>query len=265
MAPTTTDHSKASFHVLVTGYGPFSRVPDNPSWRAVKPLHNALIHTDSAIIHVTTVGPIKVTYPAVLSLIPGLHARPPRLPAPDCLDAPILEPIITPPPEGYDFVFHLGAGRNGALSLEQLGHKLGYRNPGVDGKKAPVIAMEAPVRGFAEGYERFPEELQTEVDVQGVMEHLKQQGETRVVSSTDAGHYLCDFICYGSLAESQRPLFYPPPEGENKETKRSKSLFMHVPYDEHQPHSFEEKMTEAVRQIIAWVCTSGKALPVSSK
>ena len=43
---------------------------------------------------------------------------------------------------------------------------------------------------------------------------------------------------------------------------RSKSLFMHVPYDEHQPHTIEE-MTEAVRQIIAWVCAKEKALPVS--
>lgn len=186
---------------------------ENPSWRAVAPLHNTVIHTDSALIHVTAIGPVKVTYSTVLALLPGLHARPPKLPSPDSEDVPMPRPVIVPPPEGYDFIFHLGAGRNGALSIEQVGHKSGYGNPGVDGKMAPVIATSTKprefsaadhfeterirqnaggqpsenvgadpdpdsLRGFAEGYECFPEELRTEVDVPGLIEHLKQQGET---------------------------------------------------------------------------------------
>ena len=201
---------------------PFSYITQNPSWLAVAPLHNTVIKTASASIHITTVGPVRVAYEAVLSLVPGLHARPPRLPSLDSRDIPMPEPAAEPPAEGYDFVFHLGAGNNGKLSIEQVGHKSGYRSPGVDGKLAPVMGA-VPVlhatpsvaeqfeaerlrrgtesisdegegededsgpddngatrqrRGFAEGYECFPEELHTEIDVPGVIEHLKQQGET---------------------------------------------------------------------------------------
>ncbi|KAF8512421.1 hypothetical protein JB92DRAFT_2928574 [Gautieria morchelliformis] len=299
MPPTTSERSKPTYHALVTGYGPFSIVTDNPSWRAVVPLHNTLIHTDSATIHVTAIGPLEVTYSTILSVVPGLHARPPQLPPLNSEYAPMPEPVIAPPPEGYDLTFHLGAGRNGALSIEQVGHKTGYRSPGVDGKMAPVVAVTSnrlgqasaaeqfeterlrqgtkgpngnaldddvisanakpePSHGFAKGYECFPEELRTEVDVPGLIKHLEQQGETRVVASVDAGHFLCDFICFGSLAESQRPLFGPP---SDTKAKRSKSLFMHVPHDEHEPHTIEE-MTEAARQMIAWVCTKEKALPI---
>lgn len=114
--------------------------------------------------------------------------------------------MVPPPPDGYDFTFHLGAGPNGALSLEQVGHKSGYRQPDVNGELAPVIgtadakvqepeqqsvaerqhqtteaeleSRNAPLRGFGAGYECFPEVLHTEVDVPGLIAHLKQQGET---------------------------------------------------------------------------------------
>lgn len=195
---------------------------ENLSWLCIAPLHNTLIQTKSATIHVTALGPLKVSYSTILSLVPGLHARPPTLPSPTSEDAPMPEPAVAPLPEGYDFTFHLGAGYNGALSIEQVGHKSGYRNPGVDGKMAPIItkggdmasreeseadrfererlrqgnpnpngngtlddqkdtashAEPEALRGFAEGYECFPEVLRTEVDVPGLMEHLKQQGET---------------------------------------------------------------------------------------
>lgn len=73
-------------------------------------------------------------------------------------------------------------------------------------------------------------------------------------ASVDAGHYLCDFICYGSLAESQRSLF-----GKTKKDKRAKSLFMHVPYDEGAPFKIPE-LVELVKQVVAQVCTGENAL-----
>jgi pyroglutamyl-peptidase len=148
----------------------------------------------------------------VLKLLPGIHARPPRLPTAEEADFIFDEPLLgdeQPPPEkGYDFVLHVGAGSNGAIRFEQLGHKTGYRLPGVDDIFAPVVnsskagevkaASEADkfekermepygrekptapweLRGFAEGYEAFPEELYTEVDVAGLIAHLKRNGET---------------------------------------------------------------------------------------
>ena len=129
-------------------------------------------------------------------------------------------PAVPPPPGGYDLILHLGAGRNGALSIEQIGHKSGYQSKDVDGKMAPVVAPRTDahpreisaaerfetdrlrqgakgdcgdnaesesVRGFAEGYACFPEELRTEVDVPGVIAHLKRQGETVSPPPTLAG------------------------------------------------------------------------------
>ncbi|KAF8513021.1 peptidase C15, pyroglutamyl peptidase I-like protein [Hysterangium stoloniferum] len=278
------------YYVLVTGYGPFANIINNPSWACTSPLHNAVLHTPSgATIHITVLGPVRVSYPAVLKLLPGIHARPPRLPTIDetesIFDKPLLD--VQPPPEdGYDFVFHLGAGMNGAISLEQLGHKTGYSMPGVDGVYAPITksggaggvktlseadkfengrsvgqnvermpAVFGGSRGFADGYEPFPEELRTEVDVAGLIAHLKRQGEARVLASTDAGHFLCDFICYGSLAESQRTII----EGTDPPPKRTKSLFMHVPSAVNSPFTVTE-LTAAVKQIVAWVCTGEAAV-----
>jgi hypothetical protein len=50
---------------------------------------------------------VPVTYKAVLDSIPGLHARPPRLPETRQRDEEDL-PVIPPPEKGYDFIFHVG-------------------------------------------------------------------------------------------------------------------------------------------------------------
>lgn len=69
----------------------------------------------------------------------------------------------------------------------------------------------------------------------------------------DAGHYLCDFLFYGSLAEARRVakehdtdfLRSTPPRG-------TPVLFMHCPPDG-QPVK-TEAVTEAIKFIVAWVC-----------
>lgn len=62
--------------------------------------------------------------------------------------------------------------------------------------------------------------------------------------STDAGHYLCDFIYYCSLASS---VHCRDQHGES-----SRSLFLHCP-PVNSPMSTEE-VTRAVREIIVWAC-----------
>lgn len=62
----------------------------------------------------------------------------------------------------------------------------------------------------------------------------------------DAGHYLCDFIYYGSLAEVKR-------SSKPYEKKRNTQvLFLHCP-PVGLPLSTEE-VTEAIKRIIIWVC-----------
>lgn len=153
-------------------------------------------------IHITALY-VPVTYDFVLSRIPGLHSRPPVLPLAE--EEPPIVALPEPPANGYDLVVHVGAGSTGNLKVEKLGHKLGYSIPDVDGKLPPIVDAHAPgsgkgtehvaerferdragisdasngdaaVRGFGEGYEEFAEELKTDIDVDKLVEKLKEAG-----------------------------------------------------------------------------------------
>lgn len=92
-------------------------------------------------VHITALQ-IPVVYQDVMSIVPGLHARPPVLP-----ESPDGDIILPDPPEnGYDFIFHVGVAGRGHLRLEQLAHKHGYRMKDAEGQYAPVVPVikEAP-------------------------------------------------------------------------------------------------------------------------
>ncbi|PPR00502.1 hypothetical protein CVT24_005525 [Panaeolus cyanescens] len=61
-----------------------------------------------------------------------------------------------------------------------------------------------PTRGFGLPYDAFPDEITTDIDVTRLVYDLKKNGVEQIYTSMDAGHYLCDFIYYCSLAEAQR-------------------------------------------------------------
>jgi pyroglutamyl-peptidase len=63
----------------------------------------------------------------------------------------------------------------------------------------------------------------------------------------DAGHYLCDFIYYCSLAEVARAI---KPYEEKRRTPQV--LFLHCP-PIGQPLSTDE-VTDALKKIVIWVC-----------
>lgn len=75
----------------------------------------------------------------------------------------------------------------------------------------------------------------------------------QVYSSMDAGHYLCDFIFYCSLAEAKRNAAkLEKDKARSTPPKMTPVLFMHCcPVD--QPLSTQE-VTQAIKQVIAWVC-----------
>jgi len=271
---------------------PFSVYSENPSWLAVEPLHNTVIPIEpssSAIkrcsqIHITTLK-IPVVYQSVLEIIPGLHERPPTMP-----DA---ENCIPPPEEGFDFVFHVGVAGNGPLQLEEVAHKVGYDLKDASQQLAPIVpSSQGPVpaeaegmgrarlskkskksfdthriRGFGKGYEDFPEELSTSLNLQTLMQCVKLSGTEvidgfysqqlstnhvqyllqQVCISQDAGRYLCDFIYYCSLAEAKRHA-----SADDKRTN-TQVLFLHCP-PVNKPLSTKE-VTKAIKRIIVWVCT----------
>ncbi|KAH7927123.1 peptidase C15, pyroglutamyl peptidase I-like protein [Leucogyrophana mollusca] len=293
------EHDDRPLNVLVTGFGPFSRYAVNPSWLAVKPLHNTVLNIDVLAtpimidnhvvmaepespstrprqIHITAIE-IPVVYEDVLAIVPGLHARPPVLPI---SDDPEYSSISTPH-DGFDLIFHVGVAGRGPLRMERVGHKFGYNMKDAKGCQAPIVRREdtnrvpsepseaermememarlanygmdppnvvdsgePPKRGFGKGYETYPEEIYTDIDVEKLVQYLKMSGVEQIYSSLDAGHYLCDFIYYCSLAEAKR--------ASAKSDKSSKILFLHCP-PVNQPLSTEE-VTEAIKRSVIWLC-----------
>jgi hypothetical protein len=140
---------------------------------------------------------------------------------------------IAPPPEnGYDFIFHIGLAGRGPFRIERLAHKTGYRMKDSSYKHAPIIeflpepsalepsqgemleqmrltsasmaivghaspidpAVDQPVRGFGKGYETFPEDLHTTIDVELLVHAMKEQGvEVGSPSSLTLFSLICGF------------------------------------------------------------------------
>ncbi|KAF8163750.1 hypothetical protein B0H34DRAFT_696675 [Crassisporium funariophilum] len=275
-----------TFRVLVTGFGAFSHYEENPSWLAVKPLQNAILTTDvqsdktaaaggRRAIHITTLQ-IPVVYESVLETVPGLHARPPILPE------SALPDTLPPPHTSYDFMFHIGVAGRGPLRMERVGHKLGYHMKDASGKLASVTrsspkdfsrrdmhevtaaenaererlgmdivetggdSIARPTRGFGSAYETFSDEITTDIDVTRLVQDLRRSGVEQIYTSMDAGHYLCDFIYYCSLAEAKRT------SNPYEKRRNTQVLFLHCP-PVNQPLSTEE-VTDAIKRIIIWVC-----------
>ncbi|KAF7782496.1 hypothetical protein Agabi119p4_1872 [Agaricus bisporus var. burnettii] len=144
------------FRVLVTGFGPSAQWEVNPSWLAVQPLHNEVLHTDPANhprpappsgkpvlpiddkllvprpIHISTLE-IPATYTSILKIVPKMHLRPPVLPE------QVRDEFLKPPPNGYDLMFHIGLAGRGPLRLERCGHKLGYNMKDAKSRYAPLV------------------------------------------------------------------------------------------------------------------------------
>ncbi|KZT72045.1 peptidase C15, pyroglutamyl peptidase I-like protein [Daedalea quercina L-15889] len=279
--PDDAPQDSTALHVLVTGYGPFLNFKLNPSWLAVKPLHNTTLRTLDASarpIHITTLK-VPVTYASVLSLTPGFHVRPPVLPEPE--DPDFAQSLA--PTGGFDFILHVGVAGPGSMRVEKRGRKIGYNKPDTEGKFCATVPtdndgdedgqdtvkppsalgqvgsvlyswtnsltayLKMPLRGFGAGYEQFPEELFTQVDSEGLIKYLKETGFTHIVPSTNAGLFLCEFINYCSLAEAQRAASH---QGSEKVTP---TLFLHCP-PVNEPLSTQE-VTDTLQKVVSWVCS----------
>lgn len=94
----------------------------------------------------------------------------------------------------------------GSMGMGYNNERLGY-NPAVHDPQPGIPGSETavrPMRGFGAAYETFPDEMATDIDVTRLVQDLKASGMSSIYTSMDAGHYLCDFIYYCSLAESKR-------------------------------------------------------------
>ncbi|KAF0332653.1 hypothetical protein GQ607_000669 [Colletotrichum asianum] len=214
--------SHDEFTVLVTGFGPFKvQYPVNPSWEIAHSLpaylpplraKNPKDHPSETTTTTTSrplppvrilVHPeaIRVNYQTVRHLVPQLWD-------------PATHPRI-------DAVVHIGmAGPRLFYSVERRGHRDGYAFPDVDGNR---LEDEERRKEQGEGWVWYgcPDEIETEFDLGDVLgrwkAHSPDRSDLRI--SEDAGHYLCDFIYFSSLAHLW------------KQQKHRRVVFLHVPSD----------------------------------
>ncbi|KAK3300876.1 uncharacterized protein B0H64DRAFT_25902 [Chaetomium fimeti] len=269
MGSVAADSSEEQpFTVLITGFGPFKRdYPVNPSWeivhslpthlpplRAKAPHHHYPSSSSSSssppqqnqqqpaippvrlLVHPS---PIRVNYQTVRALVPQLWD----------LDGGAARTRI-------DAAIHVGmAGPRLFYSIERRGHRDGYGMPDVDGELLGDEDGEGggegddknkDKEGGGEGKKRFwkglPAELETALDVEDVLGrwrgHSPKHMDLRI--SEDAGHYLCDFIYFSSLAHLEKA-------GEQR-----KVLFLHVPSDasEHSIATGRDLLLQLVRSVV---------------
>lgn len=179
--------------------------------------------------------------------------------------------IILPKKGHFDHVIHIGVGYPDHIAIETGAHKRGYQLPDVQKEKAPIATDQSntfrrevklspaeererenmqfqpsnghsvdPIRGFGKGYEQFSDEMLTKNDVPALVHWLQnEKGYKHVQQSKDAGRFLCDYIFYTSLCESQRA------------GKGTGVQFIHVPPLD-TPYSLQE-MQSIIKDAVRWI------------
>ncbi|KAK6958154.1 hypothetical protein Daesc_000949 [Daldinia eschscholtzii] len=230
------DSTKDELTVLVTGFGPFKeQYPVNPAWEITASLPDYLPpdrvkdparQAPSALppVRILKHGPVRVNYQVVRDLVPTLWDNPERK---------------------VDYVIHIGmAGPQHVYSIERRGHRDEYDKQDVDGQ---LLGDEQ--RHKLEGdkwiWHDVPEELTTDLEIGRIYKRWVERSpdNLRLQISDDAGHYLCDFIYFSSLAHLY------------KQERLKKVIFFHVPL-----HSDPESLSrgkELALQLIKSVCEVG--------
>ncbi|CCX32779.1 hypothetical protein FPQ18DRAFT_322109 [Pyronema domesticum] len=209
MAPT----NPKQIHVLITGYGGFSRIAVNPSWGIAStfiiPQTISLPSDGLEIVITAHPDELRVSYPLIDALVPELWKD-----------------------RKWDYILHIGVGLEGGYCLETQTWSEGYKLKDVDGF-APEVGEEVEMKGIhgseqkevAKGKGRI---LKTAVDVKWVVEKVvekvkaeEDEGEIlQMKVSMDPGMYLCGYIYRASLLEAEKY------EGE---ADKKRVCFLHVP------------------------------------
>lgn len=159
-------------------------------------------------------------------------------------------------PRKIDLCIHIGmADPRLYYSIEHRGHRDGYTMPDVDGEK--LRDDEARRReGDDWVWADVPSQLETDLDVRDVLGRWRKHSPVSIWAShrvscslliclvqafsdlrvsEDAGHYLCDFIYFSSLAhlykngEYRRVIFlHVPSDASDKAVAKGKDLTIHL-------------------------------------
>ncbi|KAF1979034.1 peptidase C15, pyroglutamyl peptidase I-like protein [Bimuria novae-zelandiae CBS 107.79] len=205
MAPVAS----AVTRVLVTGFGPFQGVPNNPSWAIASLLPTTLPNNISLTIHP---APLPVAYHPVISTVPALIAD------------------VHP-----DIALHIGVveGRT-YFAVEQTSRRnvYGYSwNADIDGEvftdtegdavwgdQPTVLSTELDLEAVVDEWQNRTEGIVwPEGESEGIQGKAGGDDDDEVRLSDNVGTYLCAFIYYTSMVEM------------GKERGQRDTAFMHVP------------------------------------
>ncbi|KAI0404925.1 hypothetical protein F4802DRAFT_205361 [Xylaria palmicola] len=221
------DASHKELAVLVTGFGPFKEAyPVNPAWEIAALLPDYLpadrvkdtTHRsprDLPPVRIVKLpGPVRTSYEYTRDLVPRLW---------DDADRKV------------DYAVHIGmAGPQLVYSIERRGHRDGYGDRDVDGRLLEDERRHAE-QGAQWIWHGAPHELLSDLDIDDVHRRWVERSPTELdlEISEDAGHYLCDFIYYSSLAhlwKQQRPrkvvFFHVPLHSDTKSLERGVELVL---------------------------------------
>ncbi|KAI5847490.1 hypothetical protein BZA05DRAFT_457548 [Tricharina praecox] len=239
--PPPQKQAQKTLTILLTGFGPFVRISDNPSWSIVETLLSSgplTIRTPSTLYTIHLLphpSAIKVSYATIDALVPSLWETGTR---------------------AWDYVLHIGVGREGGFKLERRAWVDGYvlrdvdgRFPGDGGVGDGVGKGEGKGKGKGEGEgkgeekgvemkgvhggeqalpldERPGRQLYTALDVEAIAKFVGESVTAKedatlvdIVASGDPGMFLCGYTFRASLLEAEK----------RGEEERARVLFLHVP------------------------------------
>ncbi|KAG0049000.1 hypothetical protein BGZ83_006143 [Gryganskiella cystojenkinii] len=230
--------------VVLTGFEPFGKHVTNPSWLAVKPLHNTTIELPSS----TKVDPrhhqavkvdiicqeLPVEYRKVPDLVPALHIE----------HGESTEGDDDQKEYAKTYYIHVGVGRDGHTAIETQAHRTGYFAPD-NAEWSPESKEQPPVHKSV--WATDPDVLTTTVDTAALADYLTAEKGWICRQSLDAGHYLCEYTFYLSMAERHRRIT----AGQETEDDRT-CLFVHLP-SVGNPYSLEELQRFTQDMVVAVV------------
>lgn len=193
----------------------------NPSWEIAKALPSSIPGSVGRrrVRIITHPQPVKVSYAAVHDLIGQIYDNSlflSTLPVvkSDGELAEVNSPQSKIPRLPFDAVLHIGmAGPRRYYAMERQAHKAGYNMPDVEGKLLPLAYPNkhwlgcpetlSPTWDLEDVYSRWKANVSRWDEGGAAPNHVQPAAameEPDVRVSDDAGHYLCDFIYYSSLA-----------------------------------------------------------------
>ncbi|XP_063713384.1 pyroglutamyl-peptidase 1-like [Symsagittifera roscoffensis] len=183
--------------ILVTGFGPFGDMKENPSWVAVRQLSGASINGFKIDTHM-----FQVSYDEVDSFVDSISHN-----------------------DDYEFFLHVGVSSEASnVVLEQIACCGGYKKPDVFNKLPQTESFRsesspAPVENLS---------MCTAFDLEMCKAQLHAIGVPASTSS-EAGRYLCEYLYYRSMCRNGgKVLFVHVPMSDVTPTEETTKILKEI-------------------------------------